>query len=88
MKKINDIGLLGQEYLLWLYWKSCDDGYFSLTHLGLGEINISVEENISLVSITGDGYSETIKSHDLSELDSVRQSIKTARICKDKNNFQ
>ena len=80
MKKINDVGLLGQEFLLWLYWKSCEDGFFSLDHLGLGDVNISVEENISLVSITGDGYSETIKSHDLSELDSVRESIKIGRL--------
>jgi recombination associated protein RdgC len=80
MKKVNDIGLLGQEYLLWLYWKSCEDGSFSLSHLGLGDVNISIEESISLVSITGDGYSETVKSHDLSELDSVRESIKMGRL--------
>jgi len=80
MKKINDVGLLGQEYLLWLYWKSCEEGFFSLEHIGLGDVNISVEEHISLVSITGDGYSETIKSQDLSELDSVRESIKIGRL--------
>jgi recombination associated protein RdgC len=80
MKKINDIGMLGQEFLLYLYWKSFEDGSFSLEHLGLGDVNLSVEEYISLVSITGDGYSETIKSQDLSELESVRDSIRMGRL--------
>jgi len=80
MKKINNIGILGQEFLLWLYWKSCEDGFFSLDHLGLGDIGISIEETISLVSITGDGYGETIKSQDLSEIESVRESMKIGRL--------
>jgi len=80
MKNNQEAAYMGQEFLLWLYWKSCEDGTFSLENLGLGEINISVEEVIDLVSIKGDGYSETIKSTELMELDSVRESIRLGRL--------
>jgi len=80
MKNNTETAYIGQEFLLWLYWKSCEDGTFSLDNLGLGELNISVEEVIDLVSIKGDGYSETIKSTDIAELDSVRESIRLGRL--------
>jgi hypothetical protein len=80
MKNNQEAAYMGQEFLLWLYWKSCEEGTFSLDDLGLGEINISVEEVIDLVSIKGDGYSETIKSTDIAELDSIRESIKLGRL--------
>jgi hypothetical protein len=80
IKKGKEIGFLGSEFLLWLYWKSCEEGSLSLENLGLGEIHISLEETIALNSITGDGYSETIKSHDIAELMSVRNSIKAGRL--------
>lgn len=80
MKKINDIGFLGTEFLLWLYWKSCEDGSISLEDQGLGEVHVSIEEYITLVSIIGDGYSETVKSQDISELKSVKESIKAGRL--------
>jgi hypothetical protein len=80
MKNNQEAAYIGQEFLLWIYWKSCEEGTFSLENLGLGEINISVEEVIDLVSIKGDGYSETIKSTDIAELDSVRESIRLGRL--------
>lgn len=80
MKNINDIGFLGTEFLMWLYWKSCEEGTVSLDDQGLGEVHISIEEAITLVSITGDGYSETVKSQDITELKTVRESIKAGRL--------
>ncbi|HNW82081.1 MAG TPA: hypothetical protein PKG52_04240 [bacterium] len=80
MKNINDIGFLGTEFLLWLYWKSCEEGTLSLEDQGLGEVHISIEEAITLVSVTGDGYSETVKSQDITELRSVKESIKAGRL--------
>jgi hypothetical protein len=80
MKKGKEIGFLGTEFLLWLYWKSAEDGGFSLDNIGLGEVNLSVEETISLNSITGDGYSETIRSQDISELRSVKDSVRAGRL--------
>ncbi len=80
MKIDREFAFLGQEFLLWLFRKSCEDGSFSLEDQGLGEINLSVEETIDLVSIKGDGYSETIKSSEISELDSVRDSIRLGRL--------
>jgi hypothetical protein len=80
MKNINDIGFLGTEFLLWLYWQSCEEGTISLEDQGLGEVHISIEESITLVSITGDGYSETVKSQEITELKTVRESIKAARL--------
>ncbi len=80
MKNNQESAYIGQEFLLWIYWKSCEEGTLSLEDLGLGEINISVEEVIDLVSIKGDGYSETIKSTDIAELDSVRESIRLGRL--------
>lgn len=80
MKNINDIGFLGTEFLLWLYWKSAEEGSISLEDKGLGEIHLAIEESITLVSITGDGYSETVKSQDITELPSVKESIKAGRL--------
>lgn len=80
MKKGKEIGFLGTEFLLWLYWKSAEDGVCSLDSIGLGEVNLSIEETISLNSITGDGYSETIRSQDISDLKSVKDSIKAGRL--------
>ena len=80
MKKESGIGYLGSEFLLWLFWKSADDETMSLNNLGLGEIKISLEDSITLVSVTGDGYCETIKSPEILTLPSVRESIKRGRL--------
>lgn len=80
MKKNNNIGYLGKEFLLWLFWKSATDNIMSLKNLGLGEINISIEDSITLESVTGEGYCETIKSPEILALPSVRESIKKGRL--------
>lgn len=80
MKKESGIGYLGSEFLLWLFWKSAEDETMSLNNLGLGEIKISLEDSITLVSVTGDGYCETIKSPEILTLPSVRESIKRGRL--------
>lgn len=80
MKKGNNIGYLGQEFLFWLFWKSATDNTMSLNNLGLGEIKISIEDSITLASVTGDGYCETIKSPEILTLPSVRESIKKGRL--------
>ena len=80
MKKENGIGYLGSEFLLWLFWKSAEDETMSLNNLGLGEIRISLEDSITLVSVTGDGYCETVKSPEILTLPSLRESIKLGRL--------
>jgi len=80
MKKESGIGYLGSEFLLWLFWKSAEDETMSLNNLGLGEIKISIEDSLTLVSVTGDGYCETIKSPEILTLPSVRESIKKGRL--------
>ena len=80
MKKESGIGYLGSEFLLWLFRKSAEDETMSLNNLGLGEIKISIEDSITLVSVTGDGYCETIKSPEILTLPSVRESIKRGRL--------
>ena len=80
MKKESGIGYLGSEFLLWLFWKSAEDETMSLNNLGLGEIKISIEDSITLVSVTGDGYCETIKSPEILTLPSVRESIRRGRL--------
>ena len=80
MKKENNIGYLGSEFLLWIFWKSATDETMSLHNLGLGEIRISIEDSITLASVTGDGYCETIKSPEILTLPSVRESIKKGRL--------
>ncbi|MBP5405905.1 hypothetical protein J6Z19_01990 [bacterium] len=80
MKKENGIGYLGSEFLLWLFWKSAEDETMSLNNLGLGEIRISLEDSITLVSVTGDGYCETVKSPEILTLPSLRESIKRGRL--------
>lgn len=80
MKKDNNIGYLGQEFLLWLFWKSACGETMSLKNLGLGEIRILIEDSITLESVTGDGYCETIKSPDILTLPSVRESIRKGRL--------
>ena len=80
MKKDSGIAYLGSEFLLWLFWKSAAEETLSLHNLGLGEIAVSIEETITLVSIMGDGYCETIKSQEISALPSVKESIKIGRL--------
>lgn len=80
MKNSSEMHFLGGEFLLWLYWKSCEEGSVSLDNLGLGDISISFEEMITLDSITGDGYRESVMSQDISELQSVRDSIAKGRV--------
>lgn len=80
MKNENNIGYLGSEFLLWLFWKSASEETMSLNNLGLGEIRISIEDSITLASVTGDGYCETIKSPEILTLPSVRESIKLGRL--------
>ena len=80
MTKESGIGYLGPEFLLWLFWKSSTDETMSLNSLGLGEISIFIEDFISLASVTGDAYGETIKSQQITDLPSVRESIKKGRL--------
>jgi hypothetical protein len=80
MTKESGIGYLGSEFLLWLFWKSATDEKMSLNNLGLGEISVLIEDSITLASVTGDGYCETIKSQDITSLPSVRESIKLGRL--------
>ena len=80
MTKESGIGYLGSEFLLWLFWKSATGETMSLHNLGLGEISIFIEDSITLASVTGDGYCETIKSKDITSLPSVRESIKKGRL--------
>jgi hypothetical protein len=80
MTKESGIGYLGSEFLLWLFWKSATGETMSLNNLGLGEISVSIEDSITLASVTGDGYCETIKSQDITSLPSVRESIKKGRL--------
>lgn len=80
MKKETGIAYLGPEFLLWLFWKSCTEETMSLNSLGLGTISIFIEDNITLCSITGDGYCETVKAPDLAALKSLKESIRNGRI--------
>lgn len=80
MKKNNNIAYLSSEFLLWLYWKSCDGALLILSDFGLEDVVVSIEEIIALNSIVGDGYSETVKALDLTELQSIRDSIKLGRL--------
>ena len=80
MKKEAGISYLGSEFLLWLFWKSATEETMSLNNLGLGEIKISIEDSLTLESVTGDGYCETIKSPEIMTLSSVRESIRLGRL--------
>ena len=80
MTKESGIGYLGSEFLLWLFWKSSTDERMSLHNLGLGEIAVFIEDSITLASVAGDGYCETIKSQAITDLPSVRESIKKGRL--------
>ncbi|MBO4699796.1 hypothetical protein J5690_09350 [bacterium] len=80
MTKESGIGYLGTEFLLWLFWKSATDERMSLHNLGLGEIAVFIEDSITLASVAGDGYCETIKSQAITDLPSVRESIKKGRL--------
>ncbi|MBR4490653.1 hypothetical protein IKP13_08475 [bacterium] len=80
MKKDNSIGYLGPEFLFWIFWKSATEETLSLNNLGLGEIRISIEDSITLASLAGNGYCETIKSPEILTLPSVRESIKQGRL--------
>ena len=80
MTKENGIWYLGSEFLLWIFWKSASEETMSLNNLGLGEIKISIGDSLTLASVTGDGYCETIKSPEILTLPSVRESIKLGRL--------
>lgn len=80
MTKESGIAYLGPEFLLWLFWKSATEETMSLNNLGLGEISIFIEDSITLASVTGDGYCETIKSPEITSLPSVRESIRLGRL--------
>ena len=80
MTKESGIAYLGPEFLLWLFWKSATEETMSLNNLGLGEISIFIEDSITLASVTGDGYCETIKSPEIISLPSVRESIRLGRL--------
>ncbi len=74
------LGFLGQEFIFWLFKKSSDDTYFPLEEYGTESVELFLEEQITLDSIRGDGYTETIKSKELSELEDVKSSMKSGRI--------
>lgn len=71
---------LGQEFLLWLYWRSSSDPYFFLESLGLGNIDLRLEEQITLESLHGEGYRETIQTQEVAQSDDIRDSVRTGRI--------
>lgn len=71
---------LGQEFILWLYWRSSSDPYFYLESFGLGNVDLHLEEQITLESLHGEGYRETIQTREIAEHDDVRTSIQTGRL--------
>jgi|GEM_PF-515947 len=71
---------LGQEFLLWLYWRSSSDSYYYLEPFGIGNADLVLEEQITLASLTGDGYHETIHTPEVACHEDVRASIKAGRI--------
>jgi hypothetical protein len=73
-------GFLGQEFLLWLYWRSSEDSFFDLQDFNMDNIELFLEEHIALDSITGDGYAESIKAKDITELEDIKKSIRSGRI--------
>ena len=74
------VPFLGQEFLLWLYWRSSSDPYFFLENLGLGSIDLRLEEQITLESLRGEGYRETIQTQEVALSDDIRDSVRTGRI--------
>lgn len=73
-------GFLGQEFILWLYWRSSNDGFFDLKDFGMKGVELSLEDQISLESIRGDGFAETISSRDITEQDDIKNSIRVGRV--------
>jgi hypothetical protein len=78
-KKMN-YSFIGQEFLLWLFWQTSVNGSFDLTDFELGEIELFFEDTISLYSVTGDGFSETITVENLIDNEFVFSSLTKGRI--------
>jgi len=71
---------IGQEFLLWLYWRSAEDPYYYLESHGIGNVDLVLEEQITLESLSGEGYRETIQTQEVASHGDVRSSIGTGRI--------
>ncbi len=76
----SSVGFLGQEFLLWLFCRCSEDSFFNLEEFGGESIELFLEEQITLDSFRGDGYTETIKAKEITELEDVKNSIKLGRI--------
>ena len=71
---------IDREFLLWLYWQISEDGRFELDDYGIEPVAISIEGQINLSSIIGEGFSQSIKSADLDENRDVLDAVKAGRI--------
>ncbi len=71
---------LGPEFLLWLCWRSTEDTYYYIKEHGLENVDLVLEEQITLESLTGEGYRETITTQAVAEHDDVRASLRVGRI--------
>lgn len=71
---------IDREFLLWLYWQISEDGRFELEDYGVEPVAISIEGQITLSSIIGEGFSQSIKSADLDENIEVLAAVRAGRI--------
>ncbi len=74
------LSFLGQEFILWLYWRSSTDSYFHLDNFDVQNIDLFLEEEISLESVLGDGFSQTIRTKEITEQQDIKESIRSGRI--------
>jgi len=77
------LSFMGQEFILWLFVKSSEDSFFETQQFGVENVELFLEEQITLDSVTGDGYTETIRYKELTEQDDIKKSIKAGRIPSD-----
>ncbi len=79
-KRKQDSGFYGHEFLLWLFYKTSEDSYFDLADFALENIEVFLEDQISLESVVGEGFAEKIKSDDITGQKDVFDSIREGRI--------
>ncbi len=76
----SSLPVLGPEFLLWLCWRSAEDTYYYLKDHGVDNVDLVLEEQITLESLTGEGYRETITTQAVAKHDDVRASLRVGRI--------
>lgn len=79
-KRKQDSGFYGHEFLLWLFYKTSEDSYFDLADFALDNIEVFLEDQISLESVLGEGFAEKIKSDDITGQRDVFDSVREGRI--------